>query len=187
MIDLCVLLALHFIYFYSIINVRMESHVLPRPTMKSDFSMASILLDIEQHKSPTANDIHNLPSQVETTQLPCKLESYQLSCKLENQLESSQNNQLSTCKVESMKDHEWLNKKQESGELNQNTREIMAPDEKIRVSLDDKDLWTSFHRLTNEMIVTKNGRYVVLGNSHPSHYIIFRSHVCRLYSMCFFV
>ncbi|XP_057309730.1 T-box transcription factor TBX19-like [Hydractinia symbiolongicarpus] len=29
---------------------------------------------------------------------------------------------------------------------------------KIRVHLDDAELWRSFHRLTNEMIVTKNGR-----------------------------
>ena len=28
----------------------------------------------------------------------------------------------------------------------------------IRVRLDDMELWKSFHQLTNEMIVTKNGR-----------------------------
>ena len=30
---------------------------------------------------------------------------------------------------------------------------------RLTVSLDDRALWTQFHRLTNEMIVTKNGRY----------------------------
>ena len=29
---------------------------------------------------------------------------------------------------------------------------------KIRVNLEEEDLWKNFHRLTNEMIVTKNGR-----------------------------
>lgn len=28
----------------------------------------------------------------------------------------------------------------------------------VRVMLDDAELWRSFHQLTNEMIVTKNGR-----------------------------
>ena len=30
----------------------------------------------------------------------------------------------------------------------------------VRVTLDDKDLWEKFRILTNEMIVTKTGRYV---------------------------
>jgi len=29
---------------------------------------------------------------------------------------------------------------------------------RLTVSLEDNDLWSQFHRLTNEMIVTKNGR-----------------------------
>ena len=29
---------------------------------------------------------------------------------------------------------------------------------KLRVTLDDKDLWRQFRELTNEMIVTKSGR-----------------------------
>lgn len=29
----------------------------------------------------------------------------------------------------------------------------------IHVTLDDRELWTKFQCLTNEMIVTKNGRY----------------------------
>jgi len=29
---------------------------------------------------------------------------------------------------------------------------------RLAVSLEDRALWTQFHRLTNEMIVTKNGR-----------------------------
>ena len=41
------------------------------------------------------------------------------------------------------------------------TKVKIADDEdakRIRVQLDDCELWKSFHRLTNEMIVTKNGR-----------------------------
>ena len=30
---------------------------------------------------------------------------------------------------------------------------------RLTVSLEDRALWAQFHRLTNEMIVTKNGRY----------------------------
>lgn len=30
----------------------------------------------------------------------------------------------------------------------------------VNVALDDRDLWVRFQTLTNEMIVTKNGRYV---------------------------
>ena len=30
----------------------------------------------------------------------------------------------------------------------------------LHVGLDDRELWTKFQSLTNEMIVTKNGRYV---------------------------
>lgn len=29
----------------------------------------------------------------------------------------------------------------------------------VRITLDDKDLWEKFRALTNEMIVTKTGRY----------------------------
>ena len=31
---------------------------------------------------------------------------------------------------------------------------------RLTVSLEDRSLWTQFHRLTNEMIVTKTGRYI---------------------------
>lgn len=33
-------------------------------------------------------------------------------------------------------------------------------DRNLSISLDDRDLWLRFQNLTNEMIVTKNGRYV---------------------------
>ena len=33
-------------------------------------------------------------------------------------------------------------------------------DQNLNVVLDDRDLWLRFQNLTNEMIVTKNGRYV---------------------------
>lgn len=34
----------------------------------------------------------------------------------------------------------------------------LMKDVNLRISLEDADLWRSFHRMTNEMIVTKNGR-----------------------------
>lgn len=33
-------------------------------------------------------------------------------------------------------------------------------EQKLKVSLDEKDLWSKFKELTNEMIVTKSGRWV---------------------------
>ena len=36
--------------------------------------------------------------------------------------------------------------------------EKLYKDEDLRISLEDTDLWRSFHAITNEMIVTKNGR-----------------------------
>lgn len=33
-------------------------------------------------------------------------------------------------------------------------------DRNVNVSLDDRELWMRFQNLTNEMIVTKNGRFV---------------------------
>lgn len=38
-------------------------------------------------------------------------------------------------------------------------------DRNLRVSLDDRELWLRFQNLTNEMIVTKNGRWVVAGGA----------------------
>lgn len=34
-------------------------------------------------------------------------------------------------------------------------------DRECRVSLEERELWSKFQELTNEMIVTKNGRYVI--------------------------
>ena len=39
------------------------------------------------------------------------------------------------------------------------SRDSSESRENVRVLLDDSELWRSFHQLTNEMIVTKNGRY----------------------------
>nr|WCC58475.1 brachyury 3 [Dynamena pumila] len=101
----------------------MESQVmLPKPTvtMKSDFSMASILLDLENRKQTN-------------TQLPCNLKS--------------------------TKENNWLKNSNDEDEIRNNSSPSNRDDgSKVRVSLDDKDLWESFHRLSNEMIVTKNGR-----------------------------
>lgn len=45
-----------------------------------------------------------------------------------------------------------------------NSRSPDQIDRNLNVSLDDRDLWMRFQNLTNEMIVTKNGRYVKLFN-----------------------
>lgn len=37
-------------------------------------------------------------------------------------------------------------------------KEKLTKDPQLCVALEDADLWRSFHRMTNEMIVTKNGR-----------------------------
>ncbi len=34
-------------------------------------------------------------------------------------------------------------------------------EQKLRVNLEDKELWSKFKEFTNEMIVTKSGRYVL--------------------------
>ena len=34
----------------------------------------------------------------------------------------------------------------------------LTKDVNAQITLEDCDLWRSFHRMTNEMIVTKNGR-----------------------------
>ena len=47
----------------------------------------------------------------------------------------------------------------EPGSPEQDSRESTCESrECVRVMLDDAELWRSFHQLTNEMIVTKNGR-----------------------------
>ena len=40
---------------------------------------------------------------------------------------------------------------------------------RLSVVLEDRSLWTQFHRLTNEMIVTKHGRYA--GLTHGSGWV----------------
>ena len=47
------------------------------------------------------------------------------------------------------------------GRFSQNTKNEpgnAAIDRECRVSLEERDLWSKFQELTNEMIVTKNGR-----------------------------
>ena len=103
--------------------------------MKSDFSMASILLENDKQKEKE--------SIIKKHPLPCRLEN--------------------------LKEREWLerNKSVNNDAFNlQNKNSIIKtnlyPDgertNKVKVKLDDFELWKSFHRLTNEMIVTKNGR-----------------------------
>ena len=76
-----------------------------------------------------------------------------------------------SCRLENLKEKEWLKMKQKSINDNYDGGKTIATipkrrrlgaddDQTIRVKLDDLELWKSFHRLTNEMIVTKNGRFV---------------------------
>lgn len=48
------------------------------------------------------------------------------------------------------------------GPLSTNLQNSRSPDldRNLNVSLDDRELWMRFQNLTNEMIVTKNGRFV---------------------------
>ena len=46
----------------------------------------------------------------------------------------------------------------DSENKNQKVEKKLTKDLMLRVKLEDINLWSSFHRMTNEMIVTKNGR-----------------------------
>ena len=60
----------------------------------------------------------------------------------------------------------YVGKKDKSGDGNQqdyenqekNTEARSSEGAGVEVVLDDSDLWSKFEKLTNEMIVTKNGR-----------------------------
>ena len=49
--------------------------------------------------------------------------------------------------------------------------EKLHKDDDLRISLEDSDLWRSFHSITNEMIVTKNGRYCAFLNIYLLFYL----------------
>ena len=122
------------------------------PIMKSDFSMAAILLESKQKEQLAP-------------QLPCGLQDLKGRSswlKINNQsplsatiddvgcLSSKTSGDPKTMKIaERVK--ELMD---DQGALEENRTR------KIKVILDDSDLWKTFHRLTNEMIVTKNGRFV---------------------------
>lgn len=58
----------------------------------------------------------------------------------------------------------------------------VCKDVALRLSLEDGDLWRSFHRMTNEMIVTKNGRYV---RGSSLYYYVILAYVCEsIYKYC---
>lgn len=52
-----------------------------------------------------------------------------------------------------------LNEK-DAKEVPELTKGKVVKDPNMRIKLEDADLWRSFHCMTNEMIVTKNGRCV---------------------------
>jgi len=113
-------------------------------TMKSDFSMASILLESKRKERLTP-------------QLPCGLENLKSRStwlKINNQIPLPS----------SVDDVSCRNTKRTIIErvtgLTDDQDALVERIKNARVNLDDSDLWKSFHHLTNEMIVTKNGRYV---------------------------
>jgi len=112
--------------------------------MKSDFSMASILLESKRKERLTP-------------QLPCGLENLKSRStwlKINNQIPLPS----------SVDDVSCRNTKRTINErvtgLTDDQDALVERIKNARVKLDDSDLWKSFHHLTNEMIVTKNGRYV---------------------------
>ena len=64
-----------------------------------------------------------------------------------------------TCRVDNCSEHllSALNSK-----LSADRDKCDPSEQRLMVKLLDVDLWTKFARFTNEMIVTKNGRYVLL-------------------------
>lgn len=90
--------------------------------MKSDFSMASILMDCGTRKKDA--DESTVPISPERD-----------LCALKNEQRTMTHEGLSALKLTDSEEAR-----------------------KIRVNLEEEDLWKNFHRLTNEMIVTKNGR-----------------------------
>ena len=89
-------------------------------SMKSDFSMASILMDCGTRKKESDDSTPITPERE--------------LCPLKGERTMTQEG-LSALKLT------------DSEEARQ-----------IRVNLEEEELWKNFHRLTNEMIVTKNGR-----------------------------
>ena len=81
----------------------------------------------------------------------------------EKQKEKPKPQPIIPCRLENMKDAPWLRlNKKLATDLSSRVRPRMENGKTgnggIRVRLDDMELWKSFHQLTNEMIVTKNGR-----------------------------
>nr|WCC58478.1 brachyury 3 [Craspedacusta sowerbii] len=93
--------------------------------MKSDFSMASILKDMDKQRPEKDGAVYE-EAEVCSEKLRIAKEAFE--------------------DLRSVTDVTHL--RQLSSESK----------EKIRVTLEDGELWKGFHRLTNEMIVTKNGR-----------------------------
>jgi len=115
-------------------------------TMKSDFSMASILLESKRKERLTP-------------QLPCGLENLKSRStwlKINNQIPLPSSVDDVSCRNTKRTINERVTGLTDD-------QDALVERERIknaRVKLDDSDLWKSFHHLTNEMIVTKNGRYV---------------------------
>ena len=147
----------------------------PNKTMKSDFSMASILL-IDNNKDrvevATADSDENpkkIPSIIKQHD---KQQKQPLLCRLENNIPSqtSLSSSLESSKLILQEKDSMYNPQpslqrlpQQSGGTTSSsttTNSSINNNDKVRVTLDDLELWKGFHRLTNEMIVTKNGRYL---------------------------
>lgn len=51
---------------------------------------------------------------------------------------------------------------EERDERHDRIRHVSSNGQTLSLSLEDRELWTRFQTITNEMIVTKNGRFVGL-------------------------
>lgn len=105
---------------------------------QNNFSMNTILTDEKQKLS---SDI----KEIVTT----------------SNIENSNNNSNTSTKQQELKQAKYEEKKKQVDDEKPKKEELSVEAKNIHVTLDESELWKKFKTLTNEMIVTKNGRYVV--------------------------
>lgn len=105
---------------------------------QNNFSMNTILTD---EKQKLASDI----KEIVTT----------------SDIENNNNNSNNTLtKQQESKQSKYEEKKKQIDDEKPKKEELSIEAKNIHVTLDESELWKKFKTLTNEMIVTKNGRYV---------------------------
>ena len=105
---------------------------------QNNFSMNTILTDEKQKLS---SDI----KEIVTT----------------SDIENNNNNSNTSTKQQELKQSKYEEKKKQVDDEKPKKEELSVEAKNIHVTLDESELWKKFKTLTNEMIVTKNGRSVV--------------------------